>query len=73
LIPHDIEHPHLVVCRVDDHRHLLQEAERLNFYGVRFALFSEPDIPDASFRETALATEPIFGGERRLFKRFKLL
>ena len=73
LIPADIGHPHLVICRIADHDELIRESERLRHLGVRFALFAEPDIPDPSARETAMATEPVAVARRRLFRRYRLL
>lgn len=73
LIPSALPHPSLVLCSIPDVYQLRHEAARLRAAGVAFCLFSEPDIPDPLARETALATEPIFGQHRRLFRRWSLL
>jgi hypothetical protein len=66
----DQEHPHLIVCGVRDERSLWQSLDRLRRLGVRFHAFCEPDLGG---QLTALATEPVFGDQRRLFRRFPLL
>lgn len=71
LIPHNIQHPHLVVCRVNDHAQLLKEAERCRYKGIRLTVFTEPDLP--ACQETAFCTEPIYGKDRRFFQRYQLL
>jgi hypothetical protein len=70
LLPPDQEHPHLIVCGVRDERGLWQSLDRLRRLGIRFHAFTEPDLGG---QLTALATEPVFGDRRRLFRRFQLL
>jgi len=70
LIPAGIDHPNLVLCHVSGFTQLLDEAENLRALGVQLAVFNDSDH---KFPSTALATEPIRGDRRRLFKRFRLL
>ena len=70
LLPPEHEHPPLVVCGVRDERTLRQARDRLERHGIRFCSFIEPDL---GHQLTALATEPVFDGTRRLFRRFQLL
>jgi hypothetical protein len=70
LLPPDHQHPHIVVCGVRDERTLRQSHDRLVRQGVRCRAFIEPDLGN---QLTALATEPVFDGTRRLFRRFQLL
>lgn len=63
-------HPHLVMCGVKNERVLEREARKLEAAGIRFATFHEPDIGDEL---TAIATAPIAGEDRRIFRRHNLL
>lgn len=67
LIPSEIEHPHFVVCGVISERLLVDQFNRLNTPKV---LFREPDLGN---RATAAVFGPIFGEERKLFRRFQIL
>jgi len=64
------EHPHIIVCQVRDEPTLRQSLDKLQTHGVRCHAFVEPDLGNEL---TALATEPVFDGTRRLFRRFPLL
>jgi len=70
FLPSDQEHPHIIVCEVRDERTLRQSLDDLERHGIRCHAFVEPDRGNEL---TALATEPVFGGTRRLFRRFRLL
>jgi len=70
LIPASGEHPHVVVCAVGSTESLLRAADRLSQFNIRHRLFFEPDLGCAP---TALATEPVRGSPRALFRRFPLL
>jgi hypothetical protein len=70
FLPAGQEHPHIIVCQVRDEPALRQSLHRLQTHGVRFRAFLEPDLGNEL---TALATEPVFDGTRRLFRRFPLL
>lgn len=74
LVPADLnDTPNVVLCVVPDATSLRQEAEKLHVHGVRFKLFTEPDIPAPLPQETALATEPIYGAARRVFRHLKTM
>jgi hypothetical protein len=70
LIPEDIEHPHLIICRVADESALRLFALSLQARGIRCALFCEPDRENQA---TALCTEPVFGAQRGVFRSLSLL
>lgn len=62
-------HPHFVILAVPDEPSLLRAQQRLKAKGVRLRLFVEPDLAD---QPTALATEPVRGPTRRLFRPYPL-
>lgn len=66
----DQEHPHLILCGVNNESALKREASKLQALGVRFAKFHEADCNNEL---TAVATELISGDRRRYFRRYKLL
>jgi len=70
FLPAGQEHPHIIVCQVRDELTLRQSLDKLQTHGVRCRAFLEPDLGNEL---TALATEPVFDGTRRLFRRFPLL
>jgi hypothetical protein len=70
FLPSDQEHPFLVVCGVRDEVRLGRCRDRLRRAGIRFRTFFEPDLGD---RLTALATEPIRGSQRHVFRDYRLL
>lgn len=70
LIPTTIEHPHVIVCGVDNEDKLKKAASKLDCLGVRFKRFHEADMQD---QLTALATGPIYGDNRKIFKNYQLL
>jgi hypothetical protein len=70
FLPSQHEHPFLVVCGVRDERRLGQWRDRLERAGIRFRAFFEPDLGE---QLTALATEPLRGRPRRLFRNLRLL
>lgn len=63
-------HPHLVVLAVNNESELLDRIEYLKANKVDFCLFREEDI---EFQATALATQPVYNEQRKLFRNFKLL
>ena len=69
FIPGDLIHPSLVLLTVPDKTALLATQDRCNAAGVRNHVFLEADIGD---EPTALATEPINGKGRRLFRNMPL-
>ncbi len=70
FLPHNLEHPNLVVIGVENEPELVRCAEKLDDLGVRFHLFVEPDKNNEF---TALATEPVSGKTRRVFRDYQLL
>jgi hypothetical protein len=70
LLSQNLPHPHLVVCGVANERELYQCMERLRRLGIAHRPFHEPD---RDHQLTALATGPIFGQYRRLFRRYRCL
>lgn len=70
LFPPDLPHPHLIICGVRDEPALWDRMARLQRHGVRLRAFFEPD---RGGELTALATEPVFGPTRRLFRNLRLL
>ena len=70
LTDQEIDHPHLVVLGVNSQEQLHNSAKKLEKAGIRFRVFIEPDRDNES---TALATEPISGETRRIFKNYKCL
>jgi hypothetical protein len=70
LIPPDLIHPHIIVCAAGDEPALWRQLHRLQRHGVRFRAFFEPDRGNEL---TAVATEPVFGQTRRLFRNLRLL
>jgi hypothetical protein len=64
------QHPHVIVCGVRDEPRLCRCLDRLGTAGVRCRAFREPDLGG---QLTAVATEPVRGPRRRLFRRYRLL
>lgn len=62
-------HPHLVLGKVKDEPELLKWADKLDAYGIKFSIFREPDINQA----TAIATEPLRDHRRSVLKNLKLV
>jgi len=69
-ISHPIPHPHFVLCGVCDESALLRQCERLEFRGIPFSPFYEPDQDNEL---TAIATAPVFGKTRKFFSNLPLL
>jgi hypothetical protein len=55
---------------VSNERHLGRWRDRLERAGIRFRAFFEPDLSE---QLTALATEPLRGPIRQLFRNLRLL
>jgi hypothetical protein len=64
------EHPFLVVCGIRDEPRLYHCLDQLTGAGVRLCAFREPDLGG---QLTALATEPIHGRKREVFRKFQRL
>lgn len=61
--------PHLVLIGVDDQEQLKQTADYLSVHDIEFEMFYEPDNGTGY---TSIATRPLFGGERRPLRKYKL-
>lgn len=70
FLPTEHEHPFVIVCGVRDERRLWRCLNRIEQAGIRCRAFFEPDLDD---QLTAVATEPVFGTQRRVFRPFPLL
>lgn len=69
LIPPDQMHPSLVLCAVPDELALLDLRDRCAQNGVAVRCFVETDLGE---QVTALATAPVNGPGRKLFKDLPL-
>jgi hypothetical protein len=65
------EQPHFCICTVKNEEALYKVIEVLQKNGIRYTVWHEPDFPGVPL--TAIATEPVAGEQRRLFKRCQLL
>jgi hypothetical protein len=70
LIPLDIEHPHVIICGIDNQSKLNQAISKIKEADIRYQPFYEADIDNEL---TAIATEPVYGEKRGIFKRYNLL
>jgi len=59
----------LVLCSVENEEELLAVEEYLGLRGIKSVKFWEPDD---NMGWTALATQPVSGKDRKVFKRFQL-
>jgi len=55
---------------VKDEAALLKALKKLEDNGIRHTVFREADLDDQA---TAIATEPVYGETRRLFRNYQLL
>jgi hypothetical protein len=55
---------------VKDETALLKALKKLEDHGIRHTIFREADLDDQA---TAIATEPVYGEVRRLFRNYQLL
>jgi hypothetical protein len=66
----DHPHPFVIVCGARDERRLCRHLDRLQASGIRYRAFAEPDLDG---QLTAIATEPVSGKQRRVFRSWQLL
>jgi len=59
-----------VVCTVRNESRLISAIKKLEKHNIRFMPFVEPDMNNEL---TAIATEPLQGDIRKVFKDFQLL
>lgn len=64
------EHPSLVLCVVKNEAKLQSIIKELYDKNIRIKTFREPDIGN---QLTAIATEPLYGDDRKALSRFQLL
>lgn len=65
----ELIHPSLVLVTVPDEPALLELEDQCRLAGIRSAVFLEADMDNAP---TALATEPVNGQGRKLFRKYPL-
>ncbi len=64
------EYPlHLILFGVKDESALLKASERIGMYGIDHCMFFEPDF-DTGY--TAIATEPLYAGQRDVMRKYDL-
>ena len=64
------EHPlHLILFGVRNEAELLKASERIGINGVDHCMFYEPDY-DTGY--TAIATEPLYGEQRAIMRKYDL-
>jgi hypothetical protein len=72
-ITKEIDHPentcHFILFEAKDEQDLIDIKMRLEDKGIKSHMFHEPDYDTG---HTAIATEPIYGNDRRFFKKFKM-
>ena len=61
--------PSVVICSVPDEAELLKAEHKLKLSGIRTVTFREPDLGD---RATALSTEQLDKGARKVLSRYPL-
>ena len=64
------EQPHFCICTAKDEDSLRNAAQNLEQLGIRFTAWYEPDLDN---QLTAIATECIYGEQRKHFNHFQLL
>lgn len=69
LIPREIDHPSLVLCTVPDRDGLAALVEKCVKSAIPHKVFFEADMND---QPTAMATAPVNGKARKLFKNLPL-
>ncbi len=69
LISPEIKNPNLVLVTVPDLRALLNLRNQCHEHGIKNQLFVEEDI---GYQPTSLATEPVSGKARNVFRKLPL-
>lgn len=67
-IPHPEKTCHFILFEANDEKHLDKIKRKLDMKGIKSHMFYEPDVD----QRTSIATEPIFGDDRKFFKKFKM-
>ena len=68
--PQTSPHPNLVFTAVQNEKELLVWAAKLSKSDIRFKIWQEPDLNN---KPTAIASEPVYGSQRKFFRELKLL
>lgn len=63
-------HPSIIVCTVKNEDKLNDAIKYLHDNKIKFCTFREPDIGDEL---TAIATEPLYGDDRKIMNKFQLM
>lgn len=61
---------HMVLCQIKNEEEIYKLSSYLKEHDMAYHMFYEPDYNTGY---TAICTEPIYGEQRKLFKKFKLL
>ena len=69
-LPDTSEHPHFVIFGLVDERALWAALDRTRKSGFRPCVWHEPDMDDSL---TAFAVGPVYGSDRKHFRRYPLL
>lgn len=67
FISNDLEHPSVIILNMKSENDLLKFKDKCPH---RYIEFREPDMKN---QLTAIATEPIYGDDRKFFRKFQLL
>lgn len=75
LIPPELDHPHLVLCGIENEQKLYKTLQQLTDAGIVCKCFYESDLGN---QLTAIATQPLFKNEltenqRKVLRRLQLL
>jgi hypothetical protein len=70
FLPDPDPHPFVIVCGIRDEPKLCRALDRLRAHEIRYRAFYEPDLDG---QLTAVATEPVFGHQRHVFRQYQLL
>lgn len=62
--------PYIVLCTVNDECALNACISKLKTHNIKHSTFYEPDLNSSL---TAIATEPLYGKQRKLMKEYKLM
>ena len=63
-------HEYVVLCAVRNEQQLLRWQAKITQAGIAVCAFREPDLDNTL---TAIATEPVCGEDRRLFRQLQLV
>ena len=64
------DHPSVIICGIDSEAKLLNAQNKLTLAGIKCHSFREPDIDN---QLTAIACEPVYDEQRKLFRQYQLI